>query len=45
MNGIEPELIQFLVIITIMIISFTFEIVPMEVTALGAIGLLIVFNI
>lgn len=45
MNGIEPELIQFLIIIAIMIISFTFEIVPMEVTALGAIGLLIVFNI
>ena len=45
MNGIEPELIQFLIIMAIMIISFTFEIVPMEVTALGAIGLLIVFNI
>ena len=45
MNGIEPELIQFLIIISLMIISFTFEIVPMEVTALGAVGLLLVFNI
>jgi len=45
MNGIEPELIQFLIILSLMIISFTFEIVPMEVTALGAIGLLIIFNI
>ena len=45
MNGIEIELIQFLIIISIMIVSFTFEIVPMEVTALGAIGLLVVFNL
>ena len=45
MNGIEPDLIQFLIIISLMIISFTFEIVPMEVTALGAVGLLLVFNI
>jgi len=45
MIGIETELIQFLIIVSIMIISFTFELVPMEVTALGAIGLLIVFNI
>ena len=45
MIGLEPELIQFLIIISIMIISFTFELVPMEVTALGALGLFIIFNI
>ena len=38
-------LITFLIIIGLMIISFTFEIVPMEVTALGTLGLLLVFNI
>ena len=45
MSELQPELIQFLVIIGLMIISFTFEIVPMEVTALGTLGLLLVFNI
>ena len=45
MSDLQPELIQFLVIISLMIISFVFEIVAMEVTALGAIGLLLVFNI
>lgn len=44
-NDLQPELIQFLIIISIMIISFIFEIVAMEVTALGTIGLLLVFNI
>ena len=45
MNSIDVQLLQFLIIISIMIISFTFELVPMEVTALGAVGLLLVFNI
>ena len=45
MSELQPELIQFLVIVSFMIISFTFEIVPMEVTALGTLGLLLVFNI
>jgi di/tricarboxylate transporter len=44
-NYLQPELIQFLIIVSIMIISFIFEIVAMEVTALGTIGLLLVFNI
>ena len=39
------QLVQFLIIISLMIISFIFEIVAMEVTALGALGLLLVFNI
>ena len=39
------ELIQFLIIISLMMISFIFEIVSMEVTALGTLGLLLVFNI
>jgi di/tricarboxylate transporter len=41
----DIQLIQFLIIISIMIISFVFEIVSMEVTALGTLGLLLVFNI
>ena len=41
----DTQLIQFLIIISIMIFSFVFEIVSMEVTALGTIGLLLVFNI
>ena len=45
MNILEPELLQFLIIVSVMIIFFLFEIVPMEVTALGAIGLLLIFNI
>ena len=45
MNELNPELIQFLIIVGLMIISFSFEIVPMEVTALGALGLLLVFDI
>ena len=45
MNELQPELIQFFIIVSIMIISFAFEIVPMEVTALGALGLLLVFNL
>jgi len=44
-NDLQPELIQFLIIVSIMIVSFMLEIVAMEVTALGAIGLLLVFNI
>ncbi len=44
-NDLQPELIQFLIIVSIMIISFMLEIVAMEVTALGAIVLLLVFNI
>ena len=45
MNILEPELLKFVIIISIMIISFVFEIVPMEITAMGAIGLLLIFNI
>ena len=41
----DVQLIQFLLILSIMIISFTLEVVSMEVTALGALGLLLVFNI
>ena len=41
----EAQLIQFLIIMILMIISFVFEIVAMEVTALGTLGLLLVFNI
>jgi len=41
----DIQLIQFLIIIAVMIISFIFEIVSMEVTALGTLGLLLVFNI
>ena len=42
---LQPELIQFFIIVSIMIIAFVFEIVPMEVTALGTLGLFLVFNI
>ena len=45
MYNLDIEFIQFLIIILIMIVSFVFEIVAMEVTALGAIGLLLLFNI
>ena len=45
MFELDSQLLQFMIIITIMIISFVFEIVPMEVTALGTVGLLLVFNI
>ncbi len=41
----DIQLIQFLIIISIMIISFIFEFVSMEVTALGTLGLLLIFNI
>ena len=45
MFELDSQLLQFMIIITLMIISFVFEIVPMEVTALGTVGLLLVFNI
>ena len=45
MFELDSQLLQFMIIIAIMIISFVFEIVPMEVTALGAVGLLLIFNI
>ena len=45
MLELDSQLLQFIIIIVLMIISFVFEIVSMEVTALGAIGLLLVCNI
>ena len=45
MESLDIQLIQFSLIILVMMISFIFEIVPMEVTALGTVGLLLVFNI
>ena len=45
MANVDIQLIQFLIIMSLMILSFILEIVSMEVTALGAIGLLLVFNI
>jgi len=45
MLELDSQLLQFMIIIAIMIISFVFEIVPMEVTALGTVGLLLIFNI
>ena len=45
MVNMDIQLIQFLIILSLMIISFIFELVPMEVTALGTLGLLLCFNI
>ena len=45
MLNIDAQILQFSLIILLMMISFIFEIVPMEVTALGTIGLLLLFNI
>ena len=45
MYNLDVQFLQFLIIVTLMIIAFVFEIVPMEVTALGTIGLLLLFNI
>ena len=45
MMDMDIQLIQFLIILSLMIISFIFELVPMEVTALGTLGLLLCFNI
>ena len=45
MESLDIQLIQFSLIILVMMISFIFEIVPMEVTALCTLGLLLVFNI
>ena len=45
MLELDSQLLQFIIIIAIMIISFVFEIVPMEVTALGTVGLLLICNI
>ena len=45
MDTVDIQLIQFSLIIAVMMLSFIFEIVPMEVTALGTVGLLLVFNI
>ena len=45
MANADIQLIQFLIIMALMILSFVLEIVSMEVTALGAIGLLLVFDI
>ena len=45
MLELDSQLLQFIIIIVLMIISFVFEIVSMEVTALGTIGLLLICNI
>ena len=45
MLELDPKLLQFLIIISLMIISFIFEIVPMEVTSLLTVGLLLICNI
>ena len=45
MFELDSQLLQFIIIIALMIISFVFEIVPMEVTALGTVGLLLICNI
>ena len=45
MFELDPQLLQFMIIIALMIVSFIFEIVPMEVTALGTVGLLLICNI
>ena len=45
MLELDSQLLQFIIIIALMIISFVFEIVPMEVTALGTVGLLLICNI
>ena len=45
MYNVDVQVIQFSLIILLMMISFIFELVPMEVTALGTIGLLLIFNI
>lgn len=45
MLELDPQLLQFMIIIALMIVSFIFEIVPMEVTALGTVGLLLICNI
>ena len=45
MYNLDVQFLQFLIIVALMIIAFVFEIVPMEVTALGTIGLLLLFNI
>ena len=45
MFELDSQLLQFMIIIALMIISFVFEIVPMEVTALGTVGLLLICNI
>ena len=38
MLELDSQLLQFIIIIALMIISFVFEIVQMEVTALGTVG-------
>ena len=45
MLELDTQLLQFIIIIVLMIISFVFEIVSMEVTALGTVGLLLICNI
>ena len=45
MLELDSQLLQFIIIIALMIISFVFEIVPMEVTALGTVGLLLICKI
>ena len=43
--NLDTQFIQFALIVFIMVIAFIFEIAAMEVVALGAVGLLLVFNI
>ena len=43
--NIDIQIIQFVLIIFIMVLSFVFEIAAMEVVAFGAVGLLLLFDI
>ena len=45
MINVDSQILQFGLIILLMILSFVFEVVAMEVTALGTVGLLLIFNI
>ena len=45
MINIDSQILQFGLIILLMVLSFVFEVVAMEVTALGTVGLLLIFNI
>ena len=45
MIDIDSQILQFGLIILLMVLSFVFEVVAMEVTALGTVGLLLIFNI
>ena len=43
--NLDVQFVQFLIIISVMIIAFVFELLPMEVTAFGTVGLLLLFDI